>query len=332
MEYKALLKDIEQKKFLPVYLLHGEEPYYIDLLAKAIQEHVLEEHERDFNQTIVYGKDADLPALVTEAQGFPMMSERRLVIIREAQDLKDVDFLERYVAQPNPSTVFVLAYKYKKFDSRKKLFKDISKVGVAFLSEKIKDYKLTDWISSYLQTKNYSITPKAATLLADFLGNDLSKITNELDKLSVLIQAGTTINEIHIEENIGISKDYNVFELVNAVTTRDVPKAFRIVHYFEHNPKSASILVVIPNIFATFMRIMRIHFMDNKSPDAIASTLKIHPFATKELIQATKIYPPKKISSNVAILHEYDLKSKGIDNSSFTHGELLRELIYKLMH
>lgn len=332
MDFKALLKEIEQKKFQPIYLLHGEEPYYIDLLAKAIQENVLEEHERDFNQTIVYGKDADLPALATEAQGFPMMSERRLVIIREAQDLKDIDFLERYAAQPNPSTVFVLAYKYKKFDSRKKLFKDISKVGIAFLSEKIKDYKLTEWISSYLQTKNYSITPKAATLLADFLGNDLSKITNELDKLSMLIQAGTTINEIHIEENIGISKDYNVFELVNAVTTRDVPKAFRIVHYFEHNPKSASILVVIPNIFATFMRIMRIHFMDNKSPDAIAATLKIHPFATKELIQATKIYPPKKISSNVAILHEYDLKSKGIDNSSFTHGELLRELIYKLMH
>lgn len=332
MDFQSLLKETKAKKFYPLYLLHGEEPYYIDLLTKAIQHEALEEHERDFNQTVVYGKDVDVPALITEANGFPMMSERRLVIIREAQDVKGIDHFEHYAQQPNPSTLFVLAYKYKKFDSRKKLFKHIQKGGVIFHSEKVKDYKLSDWISNYLKTQNYAITPKASILLADFLGNDLSKITNELDKLAVLIQEGTTISEVHIEENIGISKDYNVFELVKAITVRDVPKAFQIVHYFEHNPKAASIMVVIPNVFTTFMRIMRIHFASNKSPDAIAAELRVHPFAVKELMHATKIYPPKKIAANVAILHEYDLKSKGIDNSSFSHGELLRELIFKLMH
>ncbi|TNE54188.1 MAG: DNA polymerase III subunit delta [Bacteroidetes bacterium] len=332
MDFRSLIGEIKKGVFQPIYLLHGEEPYYLDLISKEIQHRALEEHERDFNQTIVYGKDADLPALVTEANGFPMMSERRLIIIREAQDIRDWDLLERYSEKPNETTIFVLVHKYRKFDSRKKLYKHIQKSGSVFLSEKVKEYKLGEWIESYLKEKNYTITPKATSLLADFLGNDLGKISNELEKLAVLVESGTTISEVHIEENIGISKDYNIFELVNAITVRDVPKAFRIVHYFEHNPKSGSIIMVIPNMFNTFMRIMRIHFLPNKSREAVASVLKIHPYATKDLIQATKIYPPKKIASNVAILHEYDLKSKGINNSTFSQGELLRELIYKLMH
>jgi DNA polymerase-3 subunit delta len=332
MDHKSIIQDIKNKRFKPVYLLHGEEPYYIDLISKAIIENALQDHERDFNQMITYGKDSETLSIISEAKGYPMMAERRLVVVREAQDLKDIELLEKYCAQPQPTTVLVIMYKYKKFDSRKKFFKEIAKNGLVFTSDKIKEYQLVDWINNYLKTTEYSITPKASTLLADFLGNDLSKITNELDKLALLLQKGTTINEVHIEENIGISKDYNVYELTNAIAVRDVNKAFTIVNYFEHNPKSGELVLVIGNIFNLFFKLMRVHFTNNKSNESLSQLLKIHPFAVKELLNASKIYPPKMISRNISFLYEYDLKSKGVDNSSFTKADLMKELIYKLMH
>lgn len=332
MDYKSILQDIQQKKFKPVYLLHGEEAFYLDKIAKEIQEQALEEHERDFNQTILYGRDADLLTLISELKGYPMMAERRLVVLREAQDFKQIDELEDYCSNPTPSTVFVIVYKYKKFDSRKKLIKEVAKNGLVFLSDKVKDYQLGDWVTKYLQEVGYSITPKANSLLVESLGNELSKITNELDKLALLLQKGTTISEIHIEENIGISKDYNVFELSNAIRDRDVPKAMMIVRYFEHNPKSAAMVQVVSNLFSLFSNLMRIHFTDNKSKEHIASVLKVHPFVASELLKGIKIYPPKKISANISILHEYDLKSKGVGNSTFSEGDLMREMVFKLMH
>lgn len=332
MDYKSILQDIQQKKFKPVYLLHGEEAYYLDKLAKEIQEHALEEHERDFNQTILYGKDADLLALISELKGYPMMAERRLVILREAQDFKQIDELENYCSDPTQSSIFVIVYKYKKFDSRKKLIKEIAKNGLVFLSDKVKDYQLGDWLSKYLQDVGYTITPKANSLLIESLGNDLSRIANEVEKLSILLQKGTTISEIHIEENIGISKEFNVFELNNAVRDRDVPKAMMIVRYFEHNPKSGPLVQIISSLFGLFSNLMRIHFTDNKSKEHIASVLKVHPFVASELLKGIKIYPPKKISANISILHEYDLKSKGVGNSTFSEGDLLREMVFKLMH
>ncbi len=332
MNVEAIISEIEKKLFKPVYLLHGEEPYYIDAIGSAIYKNALQEEERDFNQSVMYGKDADVLAVISEAKGFPMMSERRLVIVREAQDLKDIEKLEAYCAQPNLSTVLVLEYKYKKFDSRKKITKEIAKNGIVFQSDKVKDYQLTGWINSYLTKRNYTITPKASQLLSDSLGNDLSKITNELNKLELLLQKGTAINEIHIEENIGISKDFNVFELVNAIASRDILKAFQIVEYFSNNPKAGPLVVVITNIFNFYSRIMRIQFSTSKAPDELAKQLGVHPFAVKELIQASKIYPPKKAAANISILHEYDLKSKGVNNSSMPEGELMKELIFKLMH
>lgn len=332
MDHKLIIKGIEAGEFEKIYFLHGEEPFYIDLITAAIVKNAMDDSERDFNQTIIYGKDAEALSLISEAKSFPMMGARRLVVLKEAQDFKGIDALESYFEQPLESTIFVVNYKYKTFDARKKVLKAAAKNGLVFKSDKLRDYQIVDWITKYVKDVGYTITPKAAMLLAEFLGTDLSKITNELDKLEILIEKGTTINDVHIEENIGISKDYNTFELQNAIAARDVPKAFTIVDYFGHNPKSGSLPQIIPTLFNFFFRIMTIHFMPVKSREAIATTLKIHPYVAGELTSATKVYNPKKIAANISILHEFDLKSKGINNSSSSDGELMKEMIYRLMH
>ena len=332
MDHNAIIRDIEKGKFENIYFLHGEEPYFMDLITAAVVKHALQDHERDFNQTILYGKDADVLSLISELKGYPMMAERRLVVLKEAQDFKAMEDLAAYFESPSNQTVFVINHKYKTYDTRKKSMKSVAKNGLVFKSEKIKEYRLPDWIREKVVSMGYSISPKACMLLAEFLGNDLSRIVNELDKLQILVEKGTTINEIHIEENIGISKDYNVFELINAVGARNVEKANRIVDYFDHNPKATSIIVVISNLFNHYSRLMRIHFIENKSREAIAASLKVHPFVAGELVNSSKIYNPKKIAANIAVLHEYDLKSKGVGNSSFTEGQLMKELIFRLMH
>ncbi len=332
MDHKLIIKDIENGKFEKIYFLHGEEALFIDLITEAIVKHALQEHERDFNQSIIYGKEADALSLISEARGYPMMAERRLVVLKEAQDFRGIEDLLPYFEEPNDQTILVINYKYKKYDTRKKSMKAATKNGIVFKSDKVKEYRLPDWIKSHVISKGYSISPKASMLLSEFLGNDLSRIVNEIEKLEILVEKGTTINEIHIEENIGISKDYNVFELINAVGARNVEKANRIVDYFNHNPKATSIIVVVSNLFNHYSRLMRIHFMQNKSRDAIASALRVHPFVAGELLNSSKIYKPKKIAANIAVLHEYDLKSKGVGNTSFTHGQLMKELIFRLMH
>ncbi len=332
MDHLQIIKQIEAKQFEKIYFLHGEEAYYIDAITNAILANALEEHERDFNQSILYGKDTDALSLISDAKGYPMMAERRVVVLKEAQDFKGMEDLAPYFEAPSDQTIFVINHKYKNYDSRKKSIKAAAKNGLVFKSDKVPEYKLSDWIASFVKTKGFGITPKAAMLLAEFLGNDLSKIINELDKLAILVEAGTTINEIHIEENIGISKDYNVFELTNAVSVRDVSKALKIVDYFAHNPKSTSIIVVISNLFNHYSRLMKIHFLENKSKEAVAGALRVHPFVATQMIASSKIYNPKKIAANIAILHEFDLKSKGINNSSFSEGELMKEMIFRLMH
>lgn len=333
MDYKAILSSIEKKQFQPIYLLHGEEAYFIDLITDAIVSSALEEHERDFNQTIVYGKDCVPSDVVSLAKQFPMMSERSLVVIREAQDIKKWDEFEDYFAHPQPSTIFVICHKHKKMDARSKSFKAISKSGIIFLSDKVKDYQLVSWIMKYVKDQGFDITDKAANLLSEFLGNDLSKIINELEKLSILLEKGTRINDIHIEENIGISKDYNVFELINAVAELDVLKANKIVHYFGQNPKAAHPTVVVSNLFSLFQRLMAVHFLPVKTPDAIAAHLKVHPFVAKETLRQSRLHNPKKIAKNISILKDYDLKSKGMSGySGVSEGDLLKELVFLIMH
>ncbi len=333
MDYKSIIKDIKSGNVANNYFLHGEEPFYIDEITKVLTESVVEEHARDFDQVVLYGKDTEIGSLLAELKAFPMIATKKLVVVREAQSLKDIQLLEDYFMNPQPSTVFVINYKYGNFDSRKKVFKAASKHGLVFKSEKIKDYNLADWIRNYMKSIGLDITSKAAMLLSEFLGNDLGRIVNEIEKLKILLEKGTTVNDIHIEENIGISKDYNVYELTKAIQMRDIPKAFTIVDYFDHNPKVAPMMMVIPTIFKLHTQLMRIHFLPNKSREAVASALKLPPFIANDLIAAAKIYNAKKLATNIAILEEYDLKSKGIGSTgNMTQGELMKEMIYRLLN
>jgi DNA polymerase-3 subunit delta len=332
MDHKLIIKNIRQKQFEKIYFLHGEEPFFIDAISDAIVENAMDDSERDFNQTIVYGKECDAGTIIADAKSYPMMGERRLVVIKEAQEFKDIDLLESYFNHPVDSTIFVICYKYKKFDTRKKLIKVAAANGLVFLSEKVRDYKLVDWISTHAREVGYQITPKASMLLAEFLGADLGRIVNELDKLSILVEKGTMINEVHIEENIGISKDYNFFELANAFAERDNLKASKIVNYFEKNPKMGPLIPIISNLFSYHTKLMRIHFAKDKSPAALASVLGVAPFLVAQHTQAAKIYNPKKLAENISILQEYDLKSKGIENASIPDGELLKEMMFRLMN
>lgn len=332
MDEKLIIKNIKQKQFEKIYFLHGEEPYFIDLITDAIIENAMDESERDFNQSILYGKECEIGSLIANAKSYPMMGERRLVVIKEAKELKDVDLLESYFNNPVDSTIFVVCYKYKKFDTRKKVIKAAASNGLVFHSEKVKDYKLVDWISTYAKNAGFQISPKAAMLLAEFLGNDLGRIVNEFEKLSILVEKGTVINEIHIEENIGISKDYNFYELSNAFSERDYLKASKIVSYFDKNPKAGSIIPIISNLFSYHVKLMRLHFSKDKSPASLAPMLGVPPFLVTQYTKAARIYNPKKLAENISILQEYDLKSKGIENASSSDGELMKEMMYRLMN
>lgn len=332
MDSKSLIKDIKGGKFLPVYVLHGDEAYYIDEISDAIQEHALEDHERDFNQSIVYGKEADLLTLISDLRSYPLMSERRLLILKEAQDFKSLEELNAYIENPLSSTVLVICHKYKAIDARKKLLKSAAKVGVIFKSDKVKEYQLVDWTLNMVKAKGFGITSKANMLLVESLGNDLSRIVNEINKLAIFIEPGTTINEVHIEENIGISKDYNIYELSNAVAVKDYLQAMKIVNYFDQNLKPGDFIPIYSSLFKFFTQIMRIHFLPNKSQEAVARALQIHPFVANGLLSSKNNYSPKKIAANIELLHIYDLKAKGVGNQSMPAGELMRELVFQLLH
>lgn len=332
MDSKAILRDIKAGNFQAVYLLHGEEPYFIDEISDAIEKYALQEHERDFNQSIVYGKDTDLPSLLNELKSYPLMAERRLVILREAQEFKQLENLEAYVESPCVSTVFVICHKYKTIDARKKIMKSIGKRVLIFKSDKVRDYQLGDWIQNQVKQLGFGITSKANMLLVESIGNDLGRIVNELNKLAIFIEKGSTITDVQIEENIGISKDYNSYELTNAIRDRDVKKALKIVSYFESNPKAATLIIIIPNLFKFFSQLMRIHFLPNKSREAIAQAIGVPPFVAGELTNAKNNFNPKMIATNIALLHEYDLKGKGLGNSSASQAELMRELVFQLLH
>lgn len=333
MAHQTILNDLKNKVYHPIYFLSGEEAYYIDLIADYIEQNVLDANEKEFNQTILYGKDTDMISVISEAKRYPMMANHNVVIVKEAQHLeKQLDLLEQYLEQPTPSTILVFCYKYKALDGRKGVTKKIKKEAVVLESKKLYDDKIPDWITNYLKAKDYSITPKACLLLANFLGTNLSKLVNEIDKLIINVPAGTTITPEHVEQNVGISKDFNSFELTKAVGTLDVFKANQIVNYFAKNEKEHPLVVVISLLYSFFTNILTYHYTTDKSRNNIAAQLKINPFFVSEYTLAAKNYPIKKAVKVIEYLREYDLKSKGVNSSSASGGELMKELVFKIMH
>ncbi|MFK7814033.1 MAG: DNA polymerase III subunit delta [Maribacter sp.] len=331
-EVKQIVKDIKDGNIKPIYLLTGDEPYYIDRISEFIQKNVLTEEERGFNQMVLYGKDVSVENIVSNAKRFPMMAERQVVIVKEAQHLaRSIDKLSSYAENPQPSTVLVICYKYSKFDKRKKVYKQIKKTGVVFESKKLYENKVSDWIRKVLQGKGYRITPKASSLLVEFLGTDLSKINNELEKLQLVLPKEKEITPLDIEENIGISKDYNNFELKKAIGERNVIKATRIMNYFAQNPKDNPFVVTVTLLNTFFTQLLKYHGMNDHNPKNVASALGINPYFVNEYQVAAKNYPMKKVSAIISSLRELDLKGKGVGSVNTTQADLLKELLVKII-
>ena len=332
-EVKQLVTDIKNRQLKPIYFLMGEEPYYIDKISDFIEDTVLTEAERGFNQMVLYGRDITVEDIVSNAKRFPMMAEYQVVVVKEAQDLsRTIEKLATYAQNPQPSTVLVINYKYKKIDKRKALYKALNKVGVVYESKKLYENQVADWIRRVLAPKGYSITPKAAQMLVEFLGTDLSKINNELEKLQIILPKESQITPEAIEENIGISKDYNNFELRKAIGDRNAVKAHQIVNYFAENPKDNPMVVTVALLFNFFSQLLHFHGLKDKSPRSVAAALRINPYFVNEYVTAAKNYPMRKVSAVVAVLRDFDVKSKGVGANAVSQGDLLKELLFRILN
>ena len=328
-----ITKDIKAGNLKPIYFLMGEEPYYIDKLTEFIEQNVLEEHERDFNQSILYGRDVTMEDVIGTAKRFPMMADRQVVVVREAQELsRTIDKLEAYAENPQPTTVLVFAYKYKTLDKRKKITKLLDKVGVVFESKKLYDNQVGDWIKRVLSGQGYSIDNKAVAMLVEFLGTDLSKINNELDKLKIILPKGHTFTPNDIEENIGFSKDFNNFELRKAIGEKNQVKAYQIVDYFAQNPKDNPLVVTTGLVFGFFSQLLQYHGLKDKSQMNAAKILKVNPYFVKDYEVAFRNYPMKKVSAIVSALRTIDVKSKGVGAASTSQHDLLKELLITIFN
>jgi DNA polymerase III subunit delta len=325
-EVKRIANDIKSGKIKPLYLLTGEEPFYIDFLSDFIEDNILNEDEKAFNQMVLYGNDVSVDDIVSQSKRYPMMAERQVVIVKEAQELhKTIENLTPYCENPQPSTVLVICYKYKSIDKRKKLYKSFKANGVILDEKKLYENKVADWISKMLAAKGYKIAPKASLMLLEFLGNDLSKINNELNKLTQIIKPEQSITPELVEENIGISKDFNNFELQNAIGTKNVQKAFRITNYFTQNPKDNPLVMTVALLHSFFTKVLKYHALANKS--AAAKELGINPYFIKDYQLAASNYPMKKVSGIIAKLRDIDMKSKGVGAANLSQGDLLKELL-----
>ena len=334
LTFEEIKGGILNNRFMPVYMFQGEEPYFIDQLTELLIARVLNDSERDFNQTLVYGSEVDVATVINAAKRFPMMSERQLVVVKEAQNLKNIEELVHYVKQPQPSTVLVLNYKYGKLDGRKKLAGEIAKVGILFESKKLYENKVPSFIISYLKDRQITIEPKSAQILTDYLGNNLSKLTNELEKLIISLPEGQRrITPELIETNIGISKEFNNFELQSAIAARDILKVNRILKYFRENPKSNPMTATLTVLYNFFSNLMICHFSKDKSENTLMPLLELRfGFQLTDYVKALRIYNSFKTLEIIALLREYDAKSKGVGNISASEGDLMEELAYKMMH
>lgn len=329
---KEIVAEIDAGNPKPIYFLMGEEPYYIDKISKYISDNVLTEDEKGFNQMVLYGKDTSVDEVVANAKRFPMMAEYQVVIVKEAQHLsRTIENLVSYAENPQPTTILVLCYKYKKLDKRKKLYKAIQKKGELFESKKLYENQVSEWIRRTLASKKYKISPKACVLLVEFLGTDLGKINNELDKLTLVVSPTTEITPEVIEEHIGISKDFNNFELKKAIGERDVAKASRIIDYFAQNPKDNPFVVTVTLLNTFFTQLLQYHGLKDHSPGNVAKVLGVNPYFVKEYTVAAKNYPMKRVSGIVSSLRELDLKGKGVGANNMDQSDLLKELLVEII-
>ena len=340
MTVNEILKDFKNKKYKPLYLLHGDEPYFIDILGNYVEHKLLPDAEKGFNQTVLYGKDTDVMTVLNAAKRYPMMADYQVVLVKEAQDMKwgnddadkkGINPLLSYLENPLSSTVLVFCYKYGKFDKRKKTYKAIEKNGVIFESAALYDSKIPAWVEGFIADKGSKIAPQASLMLAEYLGNDLSKIANELEKLMLNVAAGQEITLKHIHDNIGISKEYNVFELQSALGRKDAFKTNQIINYFEANPKANPIVLMLGNLNNFFSKVLAYHYVRDKSQQNLARELGVSPYFVKDYEQAARSYNYGKTMQIISCLREYDLKTKGVDSTA-GHGELMKELMFKILH
>ena len=330
--YQQVLKDVRNKVLHPVYFLMGEEAFYIDVIADFIEDQVLTDTEKEFNLSILYGKDTDIPTIISVAKRYPMMASHNIVIIKEAHHIKNIENLLPYLQQPLKSTILVICYKYKDLDKRTKFYKALEKTGVVFSGKKLYDNQVPGWISDYVKRHGYKIGPRALQLLADHLGTDLGKIVNEVRKLFINLEKSSEITPEVIEANIGISKDYNIFEFQNALGNRDNQKAYQIARYFADNPKSHPLMLITGVLYQFFAKLITYHGLADKSQKNVASALGVNPFFVKDYATAARNYPPQKVISIFSELRNYDLKSKGLNNETTVSGELLKELTFKILN
>ena len=329
-----ILKELRAKQYRPVYYLMGEEPYYIDLIADYITDNILTETEKEFNLTVVYGADVDIATVINAAKRFPMMSEHQVVVVKEAQNIRNMEELSYYLQKPLLSTILVICHKHGVLDRRKKLAAEIEKTGVLFESKKVKDAQLPAFITSYMKRKGIDVEPKATAMLADFVGADLSRLTGELEKLIITLPKGhTRVTPEQIEKNIGISKDYNNFELRSALVEKDVLKANKIIKYFEENPKTNPIQMTLSLLFGFFSNLMLAYYAPEKSEQGIANMLGLRtPWQAKDYLAAMRRYNGVKTMQIIGEIRYADAKSKGVGNPSLSDGDILRELVFKILH
>jgi DNA polymerase-3 subunit delta len=330
---KQLKDSLKAGNYMPVYLLTGEENYFIDLISDFIEENIVEETLRDFDQTVLYGRDTDMRTVISYAKQFPMMSPVKLVLVKEAQDIniKEWDLLAEYLEHPLSQTLLVFCYRHKKLDKRSKAYKAINSKGYIFEHAKLYDSQIPDWIGTFVNQHGHTITQKGSVMIAESIGNDLGRIANELSKVFISLNPGDIINEDIIERNIGISKDYNVFELQKAIGRRDVLQCNRIVNHFAANPKDNPIQMVLPSLYGYFIKVMIYHQLQDKNQ--AASALKVNPYFVRDYATAASNYPLGKLASCIGYLNDADLRSKGIRNAgTVTDGELLKELVFKIIH
>lgn len=335
---EVVLKDLKAKKFAPIYFLQGDEPYFIDLITDFIEKNAIPEFERGFNQLVLYGKDSPISTILNNARKFPMMAERQLVIVKEAQSIPDLGkeeaqkLLVSYLTNPLPSTILVFAYKHKKLDGRSSLKKELEKKSVFVESEKIKDWNLTQWVDGYFKGLGHQIEPKACQLLADSIGNNLEVLTNEVGKMLINFPEPTKFSTEHISKFIGINKDYNNFELSKAIGFKDVIKANQIIHYFIQNPKAHPVIPIFTLLYNYFTKVALLHRLGPLPENQLASAIGVNPYGLKEYITASKNYKLGKVIDVFGYIKEADLRFKGVDSGSMDEGEILRELVYKILH